>query len=278
MNFQKGNKVFLGYHHSDEVKKRISEKLKGRKKPTEVVEKIARANRGKKRNMPSWNKGIKTPDHIRKKISVETKKAMALPEVRTKISIANKMRSIEVNKKISDRVKALWEDKEYRSRMSEAHKGQRAWNKGVPLTSEHKKNLIIAINKLETLNLKREKSRALWMNTEYIKKIQRSLKVHPNKSETVLFDLLNVLYPEEWKFTGDFSFIINGKSPDFVNCNGKKKIIELFGDYWHRGENPEDRKKMFEPFGYKTLVVWESELQNIDEVATKVKRFCVDHI
>lgn len=26
---------------------------------------------------------------------------------------------------------------------------------------------------------------------------------------------------------------IGGLCPDFVNCNGKKVIIELFGDYWH---------------------------------------------
>lgn len=72
---------------------------------------------------------------------------------------------------------------------------------------------------------------------------------------------------------GDFSFMINGKNPDFVNCNGKKLIIELFGDYWHKDDNPEDRAKVFEPFGYKTLVIWEHELKDIENLKNKLEGF-----
>lgn len=67
--------------------------------------------------------------------------------------------------------------------------------------------------------------------------------------------------------------MINGKNPDFTNCNGKKKLIELFGDYWHKGEDPQDRINIFKKFGYDTLVIWESELKDINKVKNKVIKF-----
>jgi very-short-patch-repair endonuclease len=49
----------------------------------------------------------------------------------------------------------------------------------------------------------------------------------------------------------------------------------LFGDHWHQGENPNNRAKIFEPFGYKTLVIWGSELQKEpDLVKSKIREFC----
>ena len=63
--------------------------------------------------------------------------------------------------------------------------------------------------------------------------------------------------------------ILSGKIPDFVNVNGKKKLIELYGDYWHRNDNPQDRINLFKKFGWDTLVVWEKELK--DEILLKEK-------
>jgi hypothetical protein len=95
----------------------------------------------------------------------------------------------------------------------------------------------------------------------------------PNKPETFLINLLNKMYPGEWKYTGDASFMINGKSPDFTNCNGKKKLIELFGDYWHQGQTPQDRSDVFKPYGYETLVIWEHELKNIERLKFRINKF-----
>lgn len=95
----------------------------------------------------------------------------------------------------------------------------------------------------------------------------------PNKIETKLGDLLNKMYPNEWKYTGDFKFIVDGKSPDFTNINDKKKLIELFGDYWHRDDNPDTRISHFSSFGYDTLVIWEHEFTNIENVMNKIRNF-----
>lgn len=117
-------------------------------------------------------------------------------------------------------------------------------------------------------------SLAMWKNKESQERMRIARNAKPNRAESSLCSILDTVYPGEWKYTGDFSFIINGKCPDFVNCNGQKKIIELFGDYWHRGENPQDRIDVFTPFGYETLVIWEHELKQIESVTNKIRGFC----
>jgi len=49
---------------------------------------------------------------------------------------------MEMNKKnLRSKTKELWKNPEYRKRMSEAHKGQRAWNKGIPLSKQISKEI-----------------------------------------------------------------------------------------------------------------------------------------
>lgn len=116
-----------------------------------------------------------------------------------------------------------------------------------------------------------------WKNPVYrekqIKAIYKGHKVKPNKPELQLQAILQELYPNEFKYVGDGDVIIAGKFPDFININGKKQIIELYGDYWHRNDNPEDRIKVFEPYGYKTRIIWERELKNVDKVKDRIRNF-----
>lgn len=76
-----------------------------------------------------------------------------------------------------------------------------------------------------------------------------------------------------FKYTGDGSFWIHNINPDFVECNGKKIAVEVFGDYWHSPLlNPklrEDRtlhyrKKILKRYGWKLIVFWESDLLRRD--------------
>ena len=119
--------------------------------------------------------------------------------------------------------------------------------------------------------------RRMWANMpekEKSKRIKKSLICcSPNNQEAVLGQLLERLYPKEWKFVGNGQVVIMGKCPDFININGQKKIIELFGNYWHRGQNPKDREEIFKPFGYSTLVIWEKELRNKEELSHKLQEF-----
>jgi len=166
--------------------------------------------------------------------------------------------------------------KETVAKMSKSHKGHHR-GVGRRLTKEHKENIGTGVKKTlsDPIIRKRLSDHAflLWENVEWTTKICMARNLRPNKPETVILNLLEDMYPNEWKYTGDFSYMINGKNPDFVNINGKKKIIELFGDYWHQGQNPQDRAEMFKPYGYETLVIWEHELRDVESVKNKLMNF-----
>lgn len=116
-----------------------------------------------------------------------------------------------------------------------------------------------------------------WRNPYYkeaqIKAQRLALTLHPNKPETAIMEMLRSICPDEFKFVGDGEVIIAGKNPDFININGQKQIIELFGDYWHRGENPKCRMRLFKAYGFETLIIWEYELKNPSKVAERITNF-----
>jgi very-short-patch-repair endonuclease len=65
-------------------------------------------------------------------------------------------------------------------------------------------------------------------------------------------------------------------NPDFI-CNPKKKIIELYGDYWHSlpryKKLDKKRIEVYSKYGFQTLVIWEHELKNIIQVVNKIRNF-----
>jgi G:T-mismatch repair DNA endonuclease (very short patch repair protein) len=96
-------------------------------------------------------------------------------------------------------------------------------------------------------------------------------QILPNKPEQKLIDFFkeqNLPY----RYTGDGSFSIGNKVPDFVNINGEKKAVDLFGDYWHNpdvranlGKSPEseeDRIAKFKEYGWDLVVIWEHTLKD----------------
>jgi len=128
-------------------------------------------------------------------------------------------------------------------------------------------------------NLRRKSrtSRNLWMDPVYRKKCINGAIESPNNAERYLETLLGELFPDEYKFVGDDSFRIESYNPDYVNINGQKKIIELFGERWHRGaekEKQDARKlKTYKKYGYSALVVWGSELKNKTTLVEKLNMF-----
>lgn len=117
-----------------------------------------------------------------------------------------------------------------------------------------------------------------WQDEEYRKKqIQASFKglnVRQNKIEKRLEKVLYKLFPGEYSFVGDGKIFVNGFIPDFINVNGQKKIIELFGDYWHNLDShkrtDKNRLKTYKKYGYKTLIVWEHELKDFYKLKQKL--------
>lgn len=104
----------------------------------------------------------------------------------------------------------------------------------------------------------------------YIANQIKARYTRPNKIETQLMKMLEGNFPSEWKYVGNGDIIIGLKCPDFTNINGKKALIELFGDYWHRNDNPNKRIQHFAKYGYDTLIIWEHELDFPDKVIEKI--------
>lgn len=148
-------------------------------------------------------------------------------------------------------------------------------------SEEAKKKISAALGGLEKSEDHKKKlsesAKQLWNDPIHHKKQRRLMAlgnvIKPNKSEIKLMELLESIQPKDWKYVGDGSLVIAGKNPDFINVNGKKLIIEMFGDYWHRNDSVRKRAAIFRPFGFRTLVIWEHELKNEVEVIKKIMRF-----
>lgn len=164
-------------------------------------------------------------------------------------------------------------------------KGSSPWNKGKKIgnySEERRKGLSLSHTGLkypnrkkateETKNIIRKVSTEQWKNPEYIKKQIKARKVSQNKTEKKLENILQNILGNKYLFVGDGKFILAGKCPDFLNKDDNK-IIELYGNYWHRNDNPSDRIELFRKEGYETLVIWENELKDIKFLEEKIVNF-----
>jgi hypothetical protein len=114
-----------------------------------------------------------------------------------------------------------------------------------------------------------------------IRKMKSGLNVKPNRLEKKMIDIINK-YNLPFKYVGNWQFILGGRCPDFLNCNGEKKVIEVFGTYWHSPiHNPkvktpytyQETMKHYGKYGFKCIILWEHELINLPEqrIVEKIK-------
>ena len=108
-----------------------------------------------------------------------------------------------------------------------------------------------------------------------IRHLFASLRNKQNKSEKYLESLLQEILPNQFRYNGclELGIMIGSIVPDFVNVDGRKQLIELFGDYWHRGENPEDRTSLYKEAGWDYLIIWEHELADETNLIAKLREF-----
>lgn len=128
-----------------------------------------------------------------------------------------------------------------------------------------------------------EANKEHWQNPEFVKKILNSRHIKPNKAEIKLNSILQEILPDEYGLNVRAEImVLGGKIPDFVNINGQKKVIELFGSYFHNPkyfpntQSPEERINYFKQFGWDTLIIWEGELKDKNKLKEKIRRFNAD--
>ena len=140
--------------------------------------------------------------------------------------------------------------------------------KGKTFTESHRLNL-------GESNRKRAQNETLEQKSKRVRRTIEASWKRPTSLEIKLEEIINIACPNEYKYTGNGSFIIGGSNPDFVNCNGQKKVIEGFGDYWHQGQNIQDKISKYAGFGFDCLVIWEHDLygKSEKELVSIIKSF-----
>lgn len=111
-----------------------------------------------------------------------------------------------------------------------------------------------------------------WQERDFFEKVLRSRNMKPNKSELHLQDILDRHFPGEWKFVGDGQVNLGGQFPDFINVNGKKEVIELFGTYWHSLFDVAKKKTHYKQYGFVVAIIWEDELKDEIRLVKVFKR------
>lgn len=261
-----------GRIHSDKTKEKISSKNKGKNKERyhqfENVENI----------LCSYGCGLLAKYKNLTKFCCESHFSKCPSMIKKNRDRSLKLHmNLEIKNKLKNKVKLSWEKegrleknlnalKKFYENESEEHKRRRITN----IRNGHRKN-----SYLEKMRIWGKEN---WKNPDYVKKIQASLNLKPNKPEKILINLFNDL-GLDFKYTGDFSYWIDGKNPDFLN-EKNNKIIEFFGSYYHdriipksRENHESERINHFKNNGYKSLIIWEEELSNIKKLIQKVLQF-----
>ena len=124
-------------------------------------------------------------------------------------------------------------------------------------------------------NLKK-KVRKKWADPSYRKMMAEALHKKPNNLEQ-FFDELT---PKCVKYVGNFSYWITtnkgSRNPDFI-IEKQRKVIELFGDFWHKGENPEEKIEEYAEVNWNCKVFWESEVNtDTERVLEETLKFVKD--
>ena len=136
-------------------------------------------------------------------------------------------------------------------KIKKSNKGRKHRSPG-SFTESHKRNIGIVVRKR-------------FEDPGYLKKIMR--RRIPSYPEQIFANLCS-----EFQYVGNGQLMIDGKNPDFVDLSGTK-LVEIWGEYWHIGQNPQDRINFFKARGYDCLIIKASELRYPEQIMAKVREF-----
>lgn len=259
-----------------------------------------------KKKYTSWNEGLtKETDERLKKIAskisktrkrlfkkgklISPTKGKKRPDTTTRLKENNPMKNLATVEKMRDKIIQLHKDGKYKHIYKDKGRNKKIGlaHKGKVVTKETREKQSIARkgkNYEERCGSKNkariwkekvgENSKKLW-TLDKMKELRKAQHQKPNKPEIVMINLIkeNNL---PFNYVGDGQIWVGRFNPDFLSKN-PKHIIEMFGDYWHNLPNvkarDKKRLKTYSRYGYKTLIIWEQELKDTNQVIDKIKRF-----
>lgn len=160
---------------------------------------------------------------------------------------------------------------------------QTAWNKGLTKSDPRVQKYLRA----ESTVVARQRLHELMDNPEWKSQwIQHFMSAENLRPNSLELKVLRVVEKHNLplKYVGDGKVAIGGKCPDFID-NGQKKIVEVFGEYWHytRNDIPWHQteygtKKVYAQYGFACLILRENEIKSVSEdcLLNKLQEFLKD--
>jgi len=250
---------------------------KGTHQSPESIVKMSLANKGKrlspetKAKMSAAHMGRQFSPETRAKISASNKGKEHSAEAKAKMSIAHKGHATFARGEYHH-------DADTRARISATKKGQPSSRKGIPLTSEAKARRFTPETRAKISAFQKGRHHS----PEHIARNFASQNHKQTKPEKSIEVLLNELYPNEYKYVGSSgSIVLNHCVPDFININSQKKVIEVFGDYWHglertsrtKIEEEAQRINKYAVIGFDCLIIWQHEIKDTDTLQQRIEAF-----
>lgn len=214
---------------------------------------------GFKKGQVSYNKGKPMHEDIKRKLSIASKGKHRSPSTEfTSERLYKRWEDPEYRKLASERFYKLWQDPEYRQK---ALRARSAISKKLWENPEYREHQV-------------EIQKSNWQDPEFVKRMMVAFNKKPTIPENYLDAIIRKHFCQ-YKYNGDgrLGITLGGLTPDFVNINGKKELIELFGDYWHSPKVVGDdwrrselgKVMVYNSLGWKCLVIWEHELKELTE-------------
>jgi len=233
-----GNSNARGAVRSEKTRKRIAERLVGRSLSEKHINSLKE----------SWVR--------RGKMEKEIRKCACGCGYRKEVYVSSTWRFKRGHwARMHEDYRDTWEKKQ--KSMVGKNMGKRSWAKG--LTKETSASIANAV----TARKKKQ--------DQTLAKMLKANNRRPNKFEMRGLEYLEKLFPGRFKYTGDGTCIINGRSADALDA--KTQTVVLFnGVYWHLKRFgysiTEENKRLVErkeshPFleaGYSVMFIWEDEL------------------
>lgn len=196
---------------------------------------------------------------VKQKISITLKEGYATGKI--KHGFIGKHHTEETKKKMSEKANLRWQNPEQITKMKQiVHTPE--WNEKIrktltgKYTGHHNPFFGKHLSK-KTRELLSAKAKIRWQDPKFrdrvIKAAMKGLNIRPTSLERQMIHLIEK-YHLPYKYTGDGTFLIGYKNPDFVNINGEKICIEVANTFHHAEDYEEKRKEHFRKWGWKCII------------------------